>query len=322
MIKLRDLVPTNLQQEKGKFFQNQDYNPQFTYQKKFDSIDLHYYGLPKQKYLDLAKEIVDKAYFNKTEKDILDLEGAEVNQEKVDQKIKNFLREHHIENRFGVIWSESFLSSVSFTPQALKLRTPCKMREGELRSLLFHEIGTHALRRVNYEQQPWFKKKRQYGFRPHLRTEEGLATLHSLIARNFKYAARWALSYLLVDFAQQHSFVETWNFLKPYIQNPDRRWLFTIRRKRGIIDTSQPGGFTKDLIYLEGTVEIYKYLEKNNFDITKLYYGKIAHEDAEKVYQLNPNFRPLLPIFYTSNQEKYVTHLNEVAEINLINQVK
>lgn len=56
--------------------------------------------------------------------------------------------------------------------------------------------------------------------------------------------------------AKERSFVEIFNALEKYIQDPDRRWKYVLRVKRGLNDTSQPGGFYKDQCYLRGAYTI------------------------------------------------------------------
>ena len=54
--------------------------------------------------------------------------------------------------------------------------------------------------------------------------------------------------------ASKMSFVDLFNDLEKYIDNPRRRLKCVIRVKRGIIDTSEPGGLYKDQVYLEGAI--------------------------------------------------------------------
>ena len=56
--------------------------------------------------------------------------------------------------------------------------------------------------------------------------------------------------------ASKMSFVELFNDLERYIDNRMARWKFVIRLKRGLMDTSEPGGLYKDQVYLEGAVMI------------------------------------------------------------------
>lgn len=64
----------------------------------------------------------------------------------------------------------------------------------------------------------------------------------------FKSAMNYYVSYL----AKHMSFVELFHDLEKYVDDPNSRWKFTVRAKRGLIDTSQKGGLYKDKCYLEG----------------------------------------------------------------------
>jgi len=55
-----------------------------------------------------------------------------------------------------------------------------------------------------------------------------------------------ALNYYSAAMASKMSFVELFNDLAKYVDSPKRRWKCTLRVKRGLEDTSQPGGLYKD----------------------------------------------------------------------------
>ena len=312
------LTPVNLQEEKKKFFADENYNPQFEYGEEIIDENLYKYGQPKSKILDIAQTIVNKAYANRSETELRELRGKKVSKHQVEEKINKFLEIHNLQDRFKLIWSSSFVARTAITSDTIKLRLPVEFNQLDLLSMIYHEIGTHALRRINYEKQPWFKKKNKYGFKDYLQTEEGIAILHSLLPQKFQLAYQAALNYLTVQYAQQHSFVKTWNYLAPYIDNPNRRFVFTFRKKRGLKDTSQAGGFTKDLVYLAGMIEVWSYLKNNNFDLTKLYFGKMSLEDVNKAVSMNPDFKPLLPSFYTLNKSEYVSKIKNIGKINFL----
>ncbi len=314
-------IPINIQAEKERFFADPTYNPQFVYEEAVSAEDLVKHGTPIGKYVDLAKEILDKSYFGRNEEDLWMLEGKVVSQNDVTKNIITFLKMHGLEKRFEVIWSSSFLPRAAMTTEAIKLRLPPDFRHQGMMGMIYHEIGTHALRRINYEQQPWFKKKTTFGFRNYLITEEGLAVLHALIPHTNKSLFISAIRYLAVAYGQEHSFAETWDFLGKYVQDPERRWLIAYRSKRGVTDTSKAGGFTKDLTYLQGPIEVWQWLKKRDFDVTPLYFGKVAWEDVEKAVQLNPDFKPLLPVFFTKNRDHYATELQAAGEYNFLDQV-
>lgn len=56
----------------------------------------------------------------------------------------------------------------------------------------------------------------------------------------------------------------------------------TIRAKRGLGDTSKPGGFIKDHVYLEGKVLLDDFV-KDGGDLTPLYAGKIGLQHIDLV---------------------------------------
>lgn len=78
------------------------------------------------------------------------------------------------------------------------------------------------------------------------------------------------------------SFVEMYNDLIPLIDNPKRRWKFVLRIKRGMTDTSLPGGLYKDQVYLEGAVNILR--ERHSIDFRSLYAGKISLDDLKRPF--------------------------------------
>ncbi|MEX0895321.1 MAG: tyrosine/phenylalanine carboxypeptidase domain-containing protein [Patescibacteria group bacterium] len=315
-MKLKQLIPTNLQEEKEKFFADFSYNPQFVYENEIDESKLHEYGLPEDTILSIAKEIVSKAYLNRNELDIKMNEGPVISEKEVTDKFLSFLKLHNLEKRYRVVWSSSFITRAAILQDLIKLKSGSEFRRDGLTGLLYHEIGTHALRRVNYEKQPWFKRKKKYGFSNYLPTEEGLAVLHSLLPLRYKSAYSSALRYQAVEYAQTHSFSELWSYLSRYIDNFDTRWMVTFRQKRGVSDTSKPGGFTKDLVYFKGVVEVFQWLNNHNFNLEALYFGKLSYKDVDKALQLNPGFTPLLPSFYEVNKEEYAENMREVGELN------
>lgn len=318
MITLSMLVPVNLEAEKKRFFaENCTYNPQFEYESYLDQDDLLAHGLPQKEFLNLAEKIVHEGKSKNLEQEERENSAPFLNQSEVTQKVKMFLELHGLENRYEIVWSSVFVARTSITASSIKLRLPPAFRSQEdLLGMLYHEVGTHALRRVNYEQQPWFKKKKRYGFGGYLKTEEGLASLHSLFPLKDKSAYGAALRYLAVEKAQNSSFVETYRFVSKYVLDDERRWAITLKQKRGLTDTSMPGGFTKDLVYFAGLVEVWRYLEKRDFDPTVLYFGKLAKEDVKRALELNPDFAPLLPSFYTTNKSLYQKVMQEIGEAN------
>jgi len=313
---LKRLTPINLLEEKQKFFSDFSYNPQFVYDAVVPDEELYQYGKPDPAFVSLAQSILDKEYKNRNETDLRMNQGSIFSEPEVTRIATDFLEMHALEDRIKIHWSSSFVSRASITPDSLRLRKGSEFRKENLLGMLYHEIGTHAIRRVNYEQQPWFKHKKKYGFSSYLETEEGLASLHSLLPFSYKSAYSTAIRYAASHFSQSHSFSELWSFLEKYIDDLETRWMITFRQKRGVADTSSGSGFTKDLVYFQGMVKVYNWLAKNDFDLYYLYFGKLALEDIELAKKLNPAFEPLLPSFFTLNKQNYVKQIKAIGKAN------
>jgi hypothetical protein len=315
---IADLQPLNFKEEKEKFLNNPTFNPQFKYMRIFSDQDLTKHGLPNHQYIELAEKIIEKTFSLFSNKDISENRGRLLDQETVSKQLKTFLKKYGLSEKFSIIWSEEFVSRASVNPTAIKLRLPCSIYEGDLEGLIYHELGTHVLRRTNYEQQPWFRKKRKNGFSEYLKTEEGLAVLHALYPRKYPFAYLAALNFIATIKAQEESFLEVWQFLHHYLDDNERAFNMAFKKKRGLTDTSLPGGFTKDYVYFEGFVENTKFLIENDFPIKELYFGKLSSKDIDKAIEMNPNFEPLLPDFYTDNPEQYKQRVLEIARENFL----
>jgi hypothetical protein len=64
--------------------------------------------------------------------------------------------------------------------------------------------------------------------------------------KRMPYLFKPALNYYACYKASEMSFVELFNDLAKYVDNPKKRWKYVLRVKRGLGDTSQPGGLYKD----------------------------------------------------------------------------
>lgn len=103
--------------------------------------------------------------------------------------------------------------------------------------------GTHYLRGVNNGMQPWATSvgRKQFGLKPANPTEEGLASLHSVLLRKQPFLWRAALLYYTVYHATNMSFGQLFRHIARFVQDPAVRWEYCLRAKRGQTDTSKPG---------------------------------------------------------------------------------
>lgn len=320
MIKLKDLLPTNLQTEKEKFFaKGGDYNPQFQYQKKIPLSGLAYYGKARWKYSRLAKKIVNQA-----QKEQLFLKDQKLNsnldQKNTQKAIINYLNDYSLADKYQVVFNERFTSrfAVNFRENIIKIRLPINFSEKSLANTLNHELGTHVLRQENYLKQPWYHHKKYFGFTNHLRTEEGLAVIHQYLNNEQQLVYKTALSYLGCQLASRADFKTVYQFFYQYLENSQKAWSQALKNKRGLEDTGLAGGFGKSLVYLEGFAQVLQYLRRHHYDPSLLYYGKLAIKDIKKAQKMNPQYQLILPKFYTDNPVAYQKKVANIGKRNFI----
>ena len=201
------------------------------------------------------------------------------------------------------IRNSDIITSARVNPlkQTLELRKKERFSEKYVRRLIVHELGTHAVRAENARQQPLLIFL--HGLPGYLETEEGLAAyaehltgvLDNSTLRN--YAGR----VIAIHYALEHDFRSTYNHLRKYFSDK-MAWKLTLRAKRGLSDTSQPGAYTKDVIYLRGFLNVKRYIEKGG-DLEELYIGKIGLKDIPLIRSISEIKKPeYLPFRLFANE--------------------
>lgn len=316
MIQLQQLVPLNYQSEKEKFFQDFSYNPQFVYETEFPESIFLYYGKPEEKLVNIAQNIAK----NHVPLYLLRLAMKErqpvLRDAQVESQTRAYLKALQIEERYTITFKPNAISRCSIRSREIIFRQGTDYTTVTLAGVLNHELGTHALRRINDETQPWFGQRKKLGFTNALVTEEGLAILHQQMTQAIPTLYSSAIRYLALQYALTHSFAELWHYLIPFIRNAEKRWLLCFRAKRGLTDTAKPGGFTKDLVYFSGAYHVSQWLVQNKCDLTRLYYGKINYTDVARAEALKPNKKILLPHFYLNNKTEYADKISLISTIN------
>lgn len=279
------LIPENLQQEKRKFLFDPEYNPQFEYEDDFDEDDLVSHGEVSDELLSTAKYILNKVakQWPDDATFVAETEGSLLSQAELDQAIRSYLSRHKLETVVTVNYSSKVLARTSVTGNTLNIRTPIQYRAQGVQGMLEHEIGVHVLRRLNDEKQPWRGHRSKFHLAPYLVTEEGLAVLHASVIREDKNIWPAALSYYAVYLSSKMGFAQLYKELRQFVSDPERAWSVAVRCKRGLKDTSLPGGYTKNQVYLKGAVEVARWLKKHDFDARALYVGKVALEDIDRL---------------------------------------
>lgn len=126
-----------------------------------------------------------------------------------------------------------------------------------------------------------------------------------------------ALNYYVAYKASEMSFVELYNDIERYTDEPHTRFMHVLRVKRGMEDTSLPGGYYKDQVYLEGAVAILQ--DRKNLDFHGLYCGKISLEDLRKPHIAKKMKKDELTIPpYMKDMDKYMEALDIISAVNHI----
>jgi alpha-L-glutamate ligase-like protein/uncharacterized protein (TIGR02421 family) len=184
------------------------------------------------------------------------------------------------------------------------LREGAFFSEEHAHSLIAHEIETHILTSENGAQQPYYLFRR--GFANYLDTQEGLAVYNQnrVLSPHHEKRNGPARSILAVGYAAEHSFVDTRRYLEAELHyTPQKALTKAIELKRGLNDASEPGCFTKGIVYFRGWQAIEQFAAAGG-DLRRLYIGKIALEDLEMAERV-PGVKPpmLIPSFLREMKE-------------------
>uniref|UniRef100_A0A3Q3AJA2 Microtubule associated tyrosine carboxypeptidase 1 n=1 Tax=Kryptolebias marmoratus TaxID=37003 RepID=A0A3Q3AJA2_KRYMA len=283
------LRPLNLEQEKQAFFQSDyKYEPQFEYMQPEPRNVLDKYKEGSGLFLEQAVGIMEcvmrkfESYENFEE-----LTGGSIlPKSQVWAAVRKYLQKEGCVGEVVVRLSDELLSQAVMVVESCRPTLTINLagaRQHWLEGMLRHEIGTHYLRGVNNNLQPWATSegRKQFGLKPANPTEEGLASLHSVLLRKQPYLWRAALLYYTVYHATSMSFSQLFSHIARFVQDPDIRWEYCLRAKRGQKDTSQPGCFSKDQVYLDGILRILRHRRTIDFKmLTSL--GKVSVSEVSR----------------------------------------
>ncbi|XP_034049725.1 uncharacterized protein KIAA0895-like [Thalassophryne amazonica] len=316
------LRPLNLEQEKQTFFQSDyNYEPQFEYAQPEPRSVLDKYREGSGLFLEQAVGIMECVLrkFGSYE-NFEELTGGSVlPKSQVWAAVRKYLQKEGCVGEVVVRLSDELLSQAVMVVESSRPTLTINLagaRQHWLEGMLRHEIGTHYLRGVNNNLQPWSNTegRKQFDLKPANPTEEGLASLHSVLLRKQPYLWRAALLYYTVYHATVMSFSQLFRHIARFVQDPDVRWEYCLRAKRGQTDTSQPGCFSKDQVYLDGILRILRHRTTIDFKmLTSL--GKVSYEDVERLRPLGALHRTRIPHFMR-DQEKYLQHLDHIVAVN------
>lgn len=174
----------------------------------------------------------------------------------------------------------------------LYLPSDYKLNANETHALIQHEIGTHVLTYYNGNQQPL--RLLSIGLTDYDTLQEGLAVLSEyLVGGLTANRMRTLAGRVVAASARMHGadFQEIFRLLnKDYNFTPQRAFNITSRIMQG-------GGFTKDISYLKGLLQLKEHLEEGG-ELAPLLTGKFALEHMPVMTELRDR-RVLTPLKLT-----------------------
>lgn len=245
----------------------------------FSSRAVEWHGLPTHELLVQANQLlINLPYKDPGETKIT----ADIFSDLVRQRLRHYTLDH-----WTVCLIDSASSRVTVSPGERQVRIfkSAYFSEKDVERLFVHEIDAHVLRGENGACQPYYQAL-SIGLYNYTETEEGLALLNEDITGRLDKATlrNMALRVLAVVYSQERSFYETYREISKFIEST-KAYNLTLRVKRGLGDTSQPGGFSKDYIYLSGWRKLKRYREEGG-DVKHLYVGKIGLQDLPSILAL------------------------------------
>ncbi|TRZ26609.1 hypothetical protein HGM15179_000490 [Zosterops borbonicus] len=319
---LTAIKPSNVEKEKVKFFSSDfTYNPQFEYENPALPNVLAKHSHASDRFLKQSINIMKRTLqkYGSYEKFEQATGGSLLTKSRIWNHVRKYMVKEGCLGEIVVHLTEDLLSRASMTVvngrPTLTINVSTA-REHWLEGMLRHEIGTHYFRGFNNNSQPWCNRngRRKHGLKPINPTEEGLASIHSVLFRKDPFLWRAALLYYTVYQASQMSFSQLFQDVGKFVKDPNTRWDYCVRAKRGWTDTSQPGCFNKDQVYLDGILRILRYRESIDFHLLTAL-GKISYEDVDRLKGLAVIENMRVPHFL-QDHARYMEHLKKIMEVN------
>ncbi|XP_077895978.1 putative tyrosine carboxypeptidase MATCAP2 isoform X1 [Ictidomys tridecemlineatus] len=319
---LTAIKPTNLEKEKLRFFKSDyTYNPQFEYANPALPSVLAKHSNASNRFLKQSINIMELTLqkYGSYEKFEQATGGSLLSKPRIWNHVRKYMMKEGCLGEIVVHLTEDLLSRASMTVvngcPTLTINVSTA-REHWLEGMLRHEIGTHYFRGINNLQQPWnsWTGRKKHELKPNNPTEEGLASIHSVLFRKDPFLWRAALLYYTVYQASQMSFCELFKDIGKFVKDPNTRWDYCVRAKRGWTDTSQPGCFSKDQVYLDGILQILRYRDSIDFHLLTAL-GKVSYEDVDRLKGLAVTENMRVPHFL-QDYDRYMEHLEKIMEVN------
>lgn len=197
------------------------------------------------------------------------------------ERMKHYLKQNNLNFEIEITNKPAIENSISIKKVTYKIQISKNYiaDEDEYKDMVAHEIDTH-LRRINNGSKQEYKIF-VIGTADYLRTEEGLAPIMGHLVKQDQRLTHPSLLLLSIYKSLDSNFSEVFEYLLDILKDPFRAWYYTMRSKRGISDTSQPGAFTKDL-YLEWVIDVGRELIAIPENLNYAFNGKASLNELKQ----------------------------------------
>lgn len=216
-----------------------------------------------------------------------------LNAEQALKKFEAVLKKYSLHD-WQVSVRPKLVARVTVGGNKIYIRESARFSEEDIASLVAHEIETHVLTSENGNHQQYDILRR--GTAGYLDTQEGLAIFneHAVLSPFADKRYNPARNIIGLNFSLTHSLAQTRTYLETELGfTPEKAISQSITMKRGLRDTSKPGGFTKTVVYFRGLRAIEKFVADGG-DIKRLYIGKITLSDLEQIEKIPELKKPLI----------------------------
>lgn len=273
---------------------DQELNQYFPDTKK----EITQFMLPSQKTVSMARIQVYSELGNLIQG--IGIHKKEYGAEDIEKIFKVCLTRLSIDWGVSIDLTSSSSIHVDHTAKAIKIPSTRLMSRDKLLGIILHEIGTHVLRRVNGEKSPLMLLG--LGLNGYERADEGIATMREQVIEDSMEEFARAERHLAIslcygldgkkrDFRDVYTVVEKYLFFKSLVvgkpydnaqeEAKDLAWITTERVFRGTTCEVPGICFTKDIMYQEGNIAIWKVVEENPAEMVRFNSGKYDPTNPE-----------------------------------------
>lgn len=219
---------------------------------KFPAKSASLFGNPSEELFNKATNIIKTIPFTRNEKKPKYLSEKEV---------RNILQEHLDQAGFigKLVFDDTIKNKASIQKSGEKftINPKYKFTKELLMGTIAHEIDVHLYRAIKGAKKPY--KIFSYGTANYIEIEEGLAVWNKARVLGHQQPVRnAAIMYIATYYNYYNSFDETYKSLIELGLTPQNAFRFAFRSKRGMSDTSKPGAYLKDMLYLTGYLKVDK----------------------------------------------------------------